>query len=114
MIIRCTRPLIRSRFLGQIEIFMIASFFNGYYATDDIFFATALGVYPQLNVMDASICLSIDGTQYNLRTSKEMNMDRRIRLTSRTLPPPSAFSPSCGQSNIETLLAKPPSLPFSY
>ena len=76
MIICCTRPLIQSRLLGQIEIFMIASFFNGYHATEDIFFATALGVYPQLNVMDAGICLSIDGTQHNLRTSKEMNMDR--------------------------------------
>ena len=31
-------------------------FFNGDHATGDIFFATALGVYPQLNVMDASIC----------------------------------------------------------
>ena len=53
-------------------------FFNGYHTAEYIFFATALGVYPQLNVMDESICLSIDGTQYNLRTSKEMNIKCRI------------------------------------
>ena len=63
-------------FAGTDRNFYDRFFFNGYHATEDIFIAVALGVYPQLNVMDASICLSIDGTQYNLRASKEMDMDR--------------------------------------
>ena len=51
-------------------------FFNGYSADGDIFFAAALGVYPQLNIMDASFSLSYEGRQYNLRCSKEMLGDR--------------------------------------
>ena len=61
---------------GNHRNFYDRFFFNGYHPQNDIFFAFALGVYPQLNIMDASVSLSIDGTQYNLRSSKEMNMDR--------------------------------------
>ncbi len=63
-------------FAGTDRNFYDRFFFNGYHETEDIYFAVALGVYPQLNIMDASVCLFLDGVQYNLRTSKEMNMDR--------------------------------------
>ncbi len=51
-------------------------FFNGYAADGSVFFAAALGVYPQLNIMDASFCLTVDGKQHNLRASKHMLGDR--------------------------------------
>ncbi len=51
-------------------------FFNGYSADGSIFFAAALGVYPQLDIMDAAFCVSIDGTQHNLRASKRMTSER--------------------------------------
>jgi len=51
-------------------------FFNGYAADGSVFFAAALGLYPQLNIMDASFCLTVDGKQHNLRASKHMLGDR--------------------------------------
>jgi hypothetical protein len=51
-------------------------FFNGYSADGNIFFAAALGVYPQLDIMDAAFCVSIDGKQHNLRASKRMSSER--------------------------------------
>ena len=51
-------------------------FFNGYAPDGSVFFAAALGVYPQLNIMDASYCLMVDGKQHNLRASKHMLGDR--------------------------------------
>ena len=62
--------------VGENRNFYDRFFFNGYNAEGSIFFAAALGVYPHLNVMDASFCLSINGKQYNLRASKEMYNDR--------------------------------------
>ena len=61
---------------GQNRNFYDRFFFNGYDNKGDIFFAAALGLYPQLNIMDASFCLSIGKKQYNLRASKEMKSDR--------------------------------------
>lgn len=61
-------------FAGTDRNFYDRFFFNGYH--EDVFFALALGVYPQLNIMDASFCLQLDGWQHNLRSSKEMDMDR--------------------------------------
>jgi hypothetical protein len=63
-------------FAGTDRNFYDRFFFNGYAPDGSVFFAAALGVYPQLNIMDAAFCLSIDGRQYNLRASKEMNGDR--------------------------------------
>ena len=51
-------------------------FFNGYSADGAVFFAAALGVYPHLNVMDASFSLITDGMQRNLRASRLLNMER--------------------------------------
>jgi hypothetical protein len=51
-------------------------FFNGYSADGATFFAAALGVYPHLNVMDASFSVIADGVQRNLHASKLLNMER--------------------------------------
>ena len=51
-------------------------FFNGYASDGSVFFAAALGVYPQLDIMDAAFCVSVDGKQYNLRASKRMSSER--------------------------------------
>jgi hypothetical protein len=51
-------------------------FFNGYHRDDDLFFAAALGVYPHLNVMDASFCVINGGKQYNVHASKVLHMER--------------------------------------
>jgi hypothetical protein len=61
---------------GSDRNFYDRFFFNGYSADGAVFFAAALGVYPQLNIMDASFSLSYEGRQYNLRCSKEMMGDR--------------------------------------
>jgi len=63
-------------FAGTDRNFYDRFFFNGYDVGQEIFFAVALGVYPQLNIMDASFCLLHGGQQINLRASKEMNLDR--------------------------------------
>ena len=51
-------------------------FFNGYSADGSVFFATALGVYPHLNIMDASFCVIHEGVQHNLRASKILYGER--------------------------------------
>ncbi|HET7335161.1 MAG TPA: hypothetical protein VFI93_08595 [Rhizomicrobium sp.] len=51
-------------------------FFNGYSPDGKLFFACALGVYPHLNVMDASFSIVTDGVQHNLRASRLLNMER--------------------------------------
>jgi hypothetical protein len=51
-------------------------FFNGYTADGSVFFAVAFGVYPHLNVMDASFTVIADGVQHNLRASRLLNMER--------------------------------------
>ncbi len=53
-------------------------FFNGYASDGSIFFAAALGVYPQLDIMDAAFCVSVGGQQYNLRASKRMQSERAM------------------------------------
>jgi hypothetical protein len=45
-------------------------FFNGYSRDFSVFFAVALGVYPQVGVMDASVSIIRDGVQRNLRASR--------------------------------------------
>ncbi|QLC22402.1 hypothetical protein HFP51_09560 [Parasphingopyxis sp. CP4] len=51
-------------------------FFNGYSADGSIFFAAAMGIYPQLDIIDASFCLLIDGVQHNIRASRRMGSER--------------------------------------
>jgi hypothetical protein len=45
-------------------------FFHGYERDSSVFFAAALGVYPQLGVMDAAFSVVVDGVQRNLRASR--------------------------------------------
>lgn len=52
-------------------------FFNGYAEAGDLFFGAALGVYPQLEVMDAAFSVQRDGRQLNLRASRSASpLDR--------------------------------------
>lgn len=67
-------------FSGTNRNFYDRFFFNGYCSGEDIFFTMALGLYPQLNIMDASFSLVVGQQQYNLRASREMVMDR-LNLT---------------------------------
>ena len=45
-------------------------FFNGYTADGSVFFAVALGVYPNLRVMDGAFSVIRRGVQHNVRASR--------------------------------------------
>lgn len=51
-------------------------FFNGYSKDGSVFFACAMGVYPNINVMDSSFSVIVDGVQHNLRASRALNSER--------------------------------------
>src|SRR5580698_4036934 len=51
-------------------------FFNGYPYEGDDFFALAFGVYPHLNIADASFCVIRDGVQTALHASRWLGMER--------------------------------------
>jgi hypothetical protein len=51
-------------------------FFNGYSRDGDLFFAAALGLYPNRRVMDAAFSVVRDGTQYVLRASRLAPVER--------------------------------------
>lgn len=64
-------------FSGTDRNFYDRYFFNGYHKeSGDNFFAVALGVYPNLNVMDASFCVIHKGVQHNLHASRALGMER--------------------------------------
>ncbi len=63
-------------FAGTDRNFYDRYFFNGYTRTGDVFFSAALGVYPQLNIMDASFCLVYEGVQHNVHASRHLGMER--------------------------------------
>ena len=65
-------------YAGTDRNFYDRYFFNGYApdAGEDGFFAAALGVYPHLNVIDASFCVLTGGKQVNLHASRGLNMER--------------------------------------
>jgi hypothetical protein len=52
-------------------------FFNGYARTGDLFFAAALGVYPNRRVMDAAFSVVRAGRQHVVRASRLAPADRR-------------------------------------
>jgi hypothetical protein len=52
-------------------------FFNGYNTDGSIFFALAMGLYPNRHVMDAAFSVVIDGRQINLRASARAATDRK-------------------------------------
>ncbi len=51
-------------------------FFNGYGQEGSDFFALAFGVYPHLNIADASFCVVRDGVQTALHASRWLEMER--------------------------------------
>jgi hypothetical protein len=51
-------------------------FFNGYPYQGDDFFALAFGVYPHLNIADASFCVIREGVQTALHASRWLGMER--------------------------------------
>src|SRR5262245_2295840 len=52
-------------------------FFNGYSRTGDLFFAAALGLYPNRRVMDAAFSVVREGRQHVVRASRLAPADRR-------------------------------------
>lgn len=51
-------------------------FFNGYKRDGSLFFALAMGLYPNRHVMDAAFSVIINGEQINLRASARAHEDR--------------------------------------
>ncbi len=67
-------------FAGTDRNFYDRYFFNGYAADGSVFFAAAMGFYPQLGIVDAAFCVLIDGVQHNLRASRR-SMGERLDLS---------------------------------
>ncbi len=63
-------------FAGTDRNFYDRYFFNGYAPDGSVFFAAAMGFYPQLGIVDAGFCILIDGVQYNLRASRRSAGER--------------------------------------
>ena len=63
-------------FAGTDRNFYDRYFFNGASPDGSIFFAAAMGFYPQLGIMDASFCVIADGVQHNLRASRRSGGER--------------------------------------
>lgn len=65
-------------YAGTDRNFYDRYYFNGFAPRpeDDGFFAVALGVYPHLNVIDASFSWLSGGKQVNLHASRGLNMER--------------------------------------
>ncbi len=52
-------------------------FFNGYSDDGSVFFAAALGVYPNRHIIDAAVCVVVDGVQHSVFASDRLGADRR-------------------------------------
>ncbi|WP_338424398.1 hypothetical protein [Sphingopyxis kveilinensis] len=63
-------------FAGTDRNFYDRYFFNGYAPDGSVFFAAAMGFYPQLGIVDASFCVILDGVQHNLRASRRSGGER--------------------------------------
>ena len=63
-------------FAGTDRNFYDRYFFNGYSPDGSVFFAAAMGFYPQLGIVDASFSVIVDGVQYNLRASRRSGGER--------------------------------------
>ena len=62
--------------VGTERNFYDRYFFNGYSKDGKVFFAVALCVYPNLNIMDGAFTVSHNGTQHNCRFSRILNQER--------------------------------------
>jgi hypothetical protein len=63
-------------FSGTDRNFYDRYFFNGHSADGEVFFGAAMGIYPHLNIIDASFSVRIGEVQYNLRASRHLAMER--------------------------------------
>ncbi|MGI8840311.1 MAG: hypothetical protein ACR2F8_05970 [Caulobacteraceae bacterium] len=63
-------------YAGTDRNFYDRYFFNGYGAQGEDFFALAFGVYPHLNIADASVCVVRGGVQTCLHASRWLAMER--------------------------------------
>ena len=63
-------------YAGTDRNFYDRYFFNGYGEEGDDFFAAAFGVYPHLNIADASFCIIRDGVQTSLHASRWLGLER--------------------------------------
>jgi hypothetical protein len=63
-------------YAGVSRNFYDRYFFNGYHLKEDVFFALGMGIYPQLDVIDAGFSLIVDGVQHNLLCSRGLNHER--------------------------------------
>lgn len=52
-------------------------FFNGYNSDGTVFFALAFGVYPNRRIVDAAVCVMVEGIQHSVFASGRMGADRR-------------------------------------
>ena len=62
--------------VGTERNFYDRYFFNGYNNDGEIFFATAMCVYPNLNLIDGSFVLVAGGIQHNFRYSRVLGQER--------------------------------------
>ena len=62
--------------VGTERNFYDRYFFNGYSKKEDFYFAAVLCLYPNLNIMDASFTLAVDGKQHNIRSSRILGLER--------------------------------------
>ena len=63
-------------YAGTDRNFYDRYFFNGYGRGGETFFAAAMGIYPHLNVIDASFCVVHEGRQHNVHASRCLHMER--------------------------------------
>lgn len=63
-------------FAGTDRNFYDRYFFNGYAPDGSVFFAAAMGFYPQLGIVDASFSVIVDDVQHILRTSRRSGGER--------------------------------------
>ncbi|MBC7522475.1 MAG: hypothetical protein H7268_15450, partial [Sandarakinorhabdus sp.] len=68
-------------FAGTDRNFYDRYFFNGTSADGSVFFAAAMGFYPQLGIADAAFSLVIAGVQHNIRASRHLVAGERLDLS---------------------------------
>jgi hypothetical protein len=51
-------------------------FFNGYARDGSVYFAVAMGIYPNLGIMDGTFNVVVDGKQHVVRASRRLGNDR--------------------------------------
>ena len=63
-------------FAGSDRNFYDRYFFNGYAPDGSVFFAAAMGFYPQLGIVDGAFCVVVDGVQHILHASRRSAGER--------------------------------------